>query len=44
MQAANIYRLGVKELWDVDPALHRQGTVVHTQGWPLSEHGANGGG
>nr|WP_209308404.1 electron transfer flavoprotein-ubiquinone oxidoreductase [Sphingomonas corticis] len=39
-----VYGLGVKELWDIDPALHEQGTVVHTQGWPLSEHGANGGG
>jgi len=39
-----VYGLGVKELWDIDPALHQQGTVIHTQGWPLSEHGANGGG
>jgi electron-transferring-flavoprotein dehydrogenase len=39
-----VYGLGVKELWDIDPALHEQGTVIHTQGWPLSEHGANGGG
>ena len=39
-----VYGLGVKELWDIDPELHRPGTVIHTQGWPLSEHGANGGG
>ncbi|MEH3036994.1 MAG: electron transfer flavoprotein-ubiquinone oxidoreductase [Sphingomonas adhaesiva] len=39
-----VYGLGVKELWDIDPELHEQGTVIHTQGWPLSEHGANGGG
>ncbi len=39
-----VYGLGVKELWDIDPALHQPGKVVHTQGWPLSEHGGNGGG
>ncbi|WP_066713655.1 MULTISPECIES: electron transfer flavoprotein-ubiquinone oxidoreductase [Sphingomonas] len=39
-----VYGLGVKELWDIDPELHQPGTVIHTQGWPLTEHGANGGG
>ena len=40
-----IYGLGVKELWDIDPALHVPGRVIHTQGWPLSEtSGSNGGG
>ena len=29
------YGLGLKELWEVDPALHRPGLVVHTVGWPL---------
>jgi electron-transferring-flavoprotein dehydrogenase len=29
------YALGIKELWEVDPAQHRQGLVVHTIGWPL---------
>ena len=29
------YGIGVKELWEVDPARHRQGQVVHTLGWPL---------
>src|SRR6185436_19896617 len=29
------YGIGVKELWEVDPAQHRQGLVVHTIGWPL---------
>ncbi|QJB68311.1 electron transfer flavoprotein-ubiquinone oxidoreductase [Parasphingorhabdus halotolerans] len=38
-----IYGLGIKELWDIDPAKHEPGRVIHTQGWPLSE-GANGGG
>jgi electron-transferring-flavoprotein dehydrogenase len=29
------YGIGVKELWDIDPAKHRPGLVVHTAGWPL---------
>ena len=33
-----VYGLGIKELWDIDPARHQPGKVVHTQGWPLSEH------
>ncbi|MFM5893228.1 MAG: electron transfer flavoprotein-ubiquinone oxidoreductase [Novosphingobium sp.] len=39
-----IYGLGIKELWDIDPAKHVPGRVIHTQGWPLSESGTNGGG
>lgn len=40
-----VYGLGVKELWDIDPAKHLPGRVIHTQGWPLSETpGSNGGG
>jgi len=40
-----IYGIGVKELWDVDPAKHVPGRVIHTQGWPLNEtQGSNGGG
>ena len=39
------YGIGVKELWDIDPALHHPGRVIHTQGWPLTEtDGSNGGG
>ena len=38
-----VYGLGVKEVWDVDPAKHELGTVLHTQGWPLKK-GSNGGG
>lgn len=37
------YGLGIKELWDVDPAVHQPGKVVHTAGWPLKEQGAAGG-
>jgi electron-transferring-flavoprotein dehydrogenase len=29
------YGIGIKELWEVDPALHREGEVLHTIGWPL---------
>ena len=30
-----VYGLGIKELWDIDPAKHVPGRVIHTQGWPL---------
>ncbi|MEJ0094766.1 MAG: electron transfer flavoprotein-ubiquinone oxidoreductase [Methylocella sp.] len=36
------YGLGLKELWQVDPALHRPGLVQHSFGWPLDN--ATGGG
>jgi electron-transferring-flavoprotein dehydrogenase len=39
-----IYGLGIKELWDIDPAKHVPGRVIHAQGWPLSESGTWGGG
>ncbi|MEQ8334906.1 electron transfer flavoprotein-ubiquinone oxidoreductase [Nisaea sp.] len=29
------YGIGIKELWEVDPAVHQQGLVVHTVGWPM---------
>src|SRR6185312_9624328 len=29
------FALGIKELWEVAPANHKQGTVIHTIGWPL---------
>ncbi|QOW19462.1 electron transfer flavoprotein-ubiquinone oxidoreductase [Lysobacter ciconiae] len=29
------FGLGIKELWEVDPAKHEPGLVVHTAGWPL---------
>jgi electron-transferring-flavoprotein dehydrogenase len=31
------YGLGVKELWEVEPAKHKAGRVVHTIGWPLDQ-------
>ena len=30
------YGIGIKELWTVDPAKCRPGTVMHTIGWPLN--------
>jgi electron-transferring-flavoprotein dehydrogenase len=36
------YALGIKELWDIDPARAKPGLVVHTAGWPMSD--AFGGG
>ncbi len=36
------FGIGLKELWQVDPAKHKPGLVIHSQGWPLSK-GANGG-
>jgi len=39
-----VYGLGIKELWDIDPENHVPGRVIHSQGWPLSESGSDGGG
>jgi electron-transferring-flavoprotein dehydrogenase len=36
------YGIGIKELWQVAPAQHQKGLVVHSQGWPLDN--ATGGG
>ena len=30
-----VYGIGLKELWDVQPEKHRPGLVLHTAGWPL---------
>ena len=35
------FGLGMKEIWEIDPAKHKEGTVTHTMGWPL---GSNAGG
>jgi electron-transferring-flavoprotein dehydrogenase len=37
------YGLGIKELWEVKPENHKQGLVVHTQGWPLDNKTVGGG-
>ena len=36
------FGLGIKELWEIDPAKHKPGRVQHTQGWPLDN--STGGG
>jgi electron-transferring-flavoprotein dehydrogenase len=35
------FGLGMKEIWEIDPEKHREGSVTHTMGWPL---GGNAGG
>ena len=30
-----VYGIGIKELWEIDPAKHKPGLVIHTAGWPL---------
>ncbi|MBK3506029.1 electron transfer flavoprotein-ubiquinone oxidoreductase [Pseudomonas sp. MF6747] len=32
---AQHYGIGLKEIWEIDPAKHQPGLVVHTAGWPL---------
>jgi electron-transferring-flavoprotein dehydrogenase len=36
------YGIGIKELWEVDPAQHKPGKIVHTVGWPM-DSGTYGG-
>ena len=36
------FGIGMMEIWEIDPAKHREGTVTHTMGWPLGS--AAGGG
>jgi electron-transferring-flavoprotein dehydrogenase len=30
-----VYGIGLKELWEIQPARHQAGLVIHTAGWPL---------
>ena len=32
---AQHYGIGLKEIWEIDPAKHQPGLVMHTAGWPL---------
>jgi electron-transferring-flavoprotein dehydrogenase len=34
---AQVFGIGLKELWDVKPEKHQLGLVVHTAGWPLAQ-------
>ncbi len=36
------YGLGMKEIWEIDPEKHREGTVTHTLGWPLGRNAGGG--
>jgi electron-transferring-flavoprotein dehydrogenase len=36
------YGIGIKELWQVEPARHQRGLVMHTQGWPLDSDTGGG--
>jgi electron-transferring-flavoprotein dehydrogenase len=36
------FGIGIKELWEVDPAKHKLGRVMHSMGWPLDS--STGGG
>ncbi|TAL66551.1 MAG: electron transfer flavoprotein-ubiquinone oxidoreductase [Legionella sp.] len=31
------YGIGIKEIWQVDAAQHKPGTVIHTIGWPMDQ-------
>lgn len=37
------YGIGLKEIWQIDPARHQEGLVVHTMGWPLDNSTEGGG-
>ena len=37
------FAIGIKELWEVDPALAKPGLVVHTSGWPMTDNTFGGG-
>ena len=36
------FGLGMKEIWEIDPAKHKAGTVTHTMGWPLGKNAGGG--
>jgi electron-transferring-flavoprotein dehydrogenase len=36
------FGLGMKEIWEIDPEKHKEGTVVHTMGWPLGKNAGGG--
>jgi electron-transferring-flavoprotein dehydrogenase len=37
------YGIGLKEIWQIAPAKHRPGEIVHTFGWPLDARTDGGG-
>ncbi len=36
------FGLGMKEIWEIDPEKHAEGTVSHTMGWPLGKNAGGG--
>ena len=36
------FGIGMKEIWEIDPARHKEGTVIHTMGWPLGKNAGGG--
>ncbi len=36
------FGLGMKEIWEIDPEKHREGSVTHTMGWPLGKNAGGG--
>lgn len=36
------YGLGMKEIWEIDPAKHKLGHVEHSMGWPLDKDAGGG--
>ena len=36
------FGIGIKELWEIDPAKHKAGLVIHSQGWPLDAETGGG--
>ncbi len=37
------YGIGLKELWEIDPAKHQLGLVIHSGGWPMQPDTYGGG-
>ncbi|PVH30550.1 electron transfer flavoprotein-ubiquinone oxidoreductase [Pararhodobacter oceanensis] len=36
------FGLGMKEIWEIDPEKHKEGTITHTMGWPLNNNAGGG--
>ncbi|MEM8776223.1 MAG: electron transfer flavoprotein-ubiquinone oxidoreductase [Pseudomonadota bacterium] len=36
------YGVGMKEIWEIKPEKHKEGTVTHTMGWPLGKNAGGG--
>ncbi|WP_224824901.1 electron transfer flavoprotein-ubiquinone oxidoreductase [Cognatishimia sp. MH4019] len=36
------FGLGMKEIWEIDPEKHKEGSVTHTMGWPLNGNAGGG--